>query len=119
MHFRRLQLALMVSAMFCMMLVQVTPAMAAGQSGSVKLTSASVTPFTVVSVGGGTWNHGSTIDGLSKKAWSNYLHPSKYHSATTIIENQQQKRYASKGAWANTTLWGAWTQTAYAYWATY
>jgi len=88
-------------------------------SGSVKLTNAEVTPFTVVNVGGGTWNYGTEIIGAQKHVWSYYYHPDKYHSATAIIHTSNQKTYAYAGSWANADAYGPTNYTGYAYWNTY
>lgn len=88
-------------------------------SGSVELTNAEVTPFTVTSAGGGTWNYGSEVTGAQKHGWSYYTHPSLYHSATAIVGTDTQKQYATAGYWAYADAYGPWYETAYAYWATY
>ncbi len=75
---------------------------------------------TVVNVGGGTWNYGTSYQfPAGKGVWSHYVHNGKYHSATAIIGSQQRKIYANAGSWANADLNGAaWEGTA-AYWSTY
>lgn len=99
------------------------PAMAASTntatSGSVELTNSQVTPFTVVNVGGGTWNYGTEIIGAQKHVWSHYVHPTKYHSATAILGPEEDKVYAVAGTWANADVYGSPSYTGYAYWATY
>ena len=52
------------------------------------------------SAGGGTWCHGSGMDGVFKGCYSNYVHPNNYHSSTASIANDVDKRYASAGAWS-------------------
>lgn len=75
---------------------------------------------TVVNVGGGTWNYGTAyVFPTSKRVWSNYVHNSKYHSATSIIGSTQQKRFAPATQWANTSLTGPATAGTATYWATY
>jgi hypothetical protein len=109
-----------------------TPAMSASasaepkpkQSGWVAITvdqsSDTVTPLTVVNVGGGTWNYGTYVgsDGW-KHCYSQYTHPSAYHSATAIIANANNKAYANAGSWANADAHAGYAYTCYAYWNTY
>ncbi|QSZ27660.1 lactococcin 972 family bacteriocin [Aceticella autotrophica] len=88
-------------------------------SGSVTLTNSQVTPFSVVSAGGGTWNYGTEINSGIKHVWSYYIHPSKRHSSTAIIGSSQDKEYAGAGVWSYADAFGAWNQTGYAYYHTY
>ena len=86
------------------------------------LTLASATPVlaTVVNVGGGTWNYGSSFAfPIGKNVWSHYVHPSYYHSATAIIGPHNVKVYATASNWANADTSGGTWETAYTYWATY
>lgn len=79
-------------------------------------------PLAVVNVGGGTWNYGSgTIwNPLPRKScWSNYVHPTKYHSSTAIIASNNVKRYATAGNWSNASTYSGFAYTCYAYWAKY
>ncbi|MYS60623.1 MULTISPECIES: lactococcin 972 family bacteriocin [Streptomycetaceae] len=71
------------------------------------------------SVGGGTWEYGSGIDGGSKSCWSNYVHPSLRHSATATIANAVDKEYADAGSWADAYVTAGLSYTCKAYWATY
>ncbi|MGK0469492.1 lactococcin 972 family bacteriocin [Clostridium sp.] len=62
-------------------------------SGSIDLTNApinsGITPFTSVSVGGGTWNYGTSLVPkflhFDKKVYSNYLHATKKHHSSCSI----------------------------------
>ena len=88
-------------------------------SGSVTLTNSQVTPFTVVNVGGGTWNYGTQTNGSTKHVWSYYIHPSKSHSSTAIIGSSQDRGEQIAGYWSYADAFGAWYQTGYAYWDTW
>ncbi|MFC5723231.1 lactococcin 972 family bacteriocin [Streptomyces gamaensis] len=70
-------------------------------------------------VGGGTWSHGTGTDGIYKGCYSNYIHPSKRHSASVSIGNATDKSYADAGDWANAYARSGWAFTCNAYWATY
>ncbi|MGG2108002.1 lactococcin 972 family bacteriocin [Lysinibacillus pakistanensis] len=49
------------------------------------ITNEMVTPFSV-NVGGGTWDYGTSVTlKLKKKAWSNYNHPTEYHSSSCYV----------------------------------
>lgn len=81
---------------------------------------AGISPFSVINVGGGTWDYGSVVNPwLTKDCWSNYVHNGKYHSSTAIIGGAQTKRYAQAGAWSNAAKTAGAAHTCYAYWATY
>ena len=83
-------------------------------------TGGGVHPLTVQNVGGGTWNYGSQFTIFpGKTCWSNYVHNGKYHSATTIMGNVNQRIYANAGNWADSGASGGIIYTCYAYWATY
>jgi hypothetical protein len=106
-------------AVFLLGLVPSSPAMA-DSAGGVARSSAATSARTVVNVGGGTWNYG-TGSGCSiyKCAWSHYVHPSLYHSATSICASANVKRYANAGDWANADTRCGWAQSTAAYWNTY
>ncbi|WP_224389164.1 lactococcin 972 family bacteriocin [Pseudonocardia sp. ICBG1293] len=57
-----------------------------------------VTPF--VSVGGGTWDYGTSIN----EGWSNYIHPARHHGATTKQGGRQDREDMPAGVWAKTRL---------------
>ncbi|MGW7352263.1 lactococcin 972 family bacteriocin [Streptomyces sp. NPDC054784] len=69
--------------------------------------------------GGGTWTHGTTVDGLYKGCYSNYNHSSKKHSASVAIANGTDKDTRSAGTWAKAYAKAGFAHTCYAYWATY
>src|SRR5258706_5787395 len=59
-------------------------------------------PYTIVNVGGGTWNYGTENCGFNcKHVWSHYVHNSLYHSATAICASQNVKVFANATFWAN------------------
>lgn len=75
---------------------------------------------TIVNVGGGTWNYGTSYSfPTTKNVWSHYVHPSKYHSATAIGGSNNVKRYANAGTWANADTDCNVSQSAAEYWNTY
>jgi lactococcin 972 family bacteriocin len=75
---------------------------------------------TIVNVGGGTWNYGTSYSfPVNKNVWSHYVHNSKYHSATAIGGSNNVKVFANSTFWANAdTVCGA-AESAAEYWATY
>lgn len=75
---------------------------------------------TIVNVGGGTWNYGTSTNWLvGKNVWSHYVHPTYYHSGTAIGGPNNVKIYATANNWANAdTSCMAW-ESAAEYWATY
>ncbi|POX49841.1 lactococcin 972 family bacteriocin [Streptomyces sp. Ru72] len=76
--------------------------------------------MSTVNVGGGTWSYGTTTGSWGlKRCYSNYVHPSKYHSATSVMADGNDKTYANAGSWANSHVDAGWAYTCYAYWATY
>jgi len=86
------------------------------------LTVATAAPAlaTVVNVGGGTWNYGTSYQFPStKKVWSHYVHPTKYHSGTAICGSNNVKVYAGANTWANADTQCSVTQSAAEYWNTY
>jgi hypothetical protein len=88
--------------------------------GYVKLSPNVAIPQTTVNVGGGTWNYGVSVDWTgTKHCWSHYVHPTRVHSATTVIGSQNRKVYNGPGAWANSDSYDALWNTCYAYWNTY
>ncbi len=84
-------------------------------SGSVAM--AAVTPNTSVNVGGGTWNYGSSYSfPVGKHCWSNYFHPTQFHSATSIIGSTNNTSFGAPDQWADSSANGSITQTCQAYW---
>ncbi|MFF4653581.1 lactococcin 972 family bacteriocin [Streptomyces sp. NPDC001380] len=88
-------------------------------SSSKTATSNTVTPSTVVNTGGGTWSYGTVADGIYKGCYSDYIHNTKYHSATAVIANSTDKTYANAGYWADAYAVAGWAYTCNAYWSTY
>jgi hypothetical protein len=87
---------------------------------TVDPSSESVTPMTTVNVGGGTWSYGTGLASNGLKAcYSNYVHPSAYHSSTAVIGAANVKNYANAGSWSNSYATNGWAYTCYTYWATY
>lgn len=84
-------------------------------SGSVTMTG--VTPLTVKNVGGGTWNYGVTYNvSFGKHCYSDYYHPTNYHSATSIIGSTNNTNHAPPGQWADSYANGSLFGTCHAYW---
>lgn len=74
----------------------------------------------IVNVGGGTWNYGTSYQPpWYKNVWSNYVHPSLYHSSTAIGGSANQKVYANAGSWSNASVVCGSAESTAAYWATY
>jgi lactococcin 972 family bacteriocin len=71
------------------------------------------------SVGGGTWNYGTAADGLDKGCYSNYIHPSKKHSASVAIASLTDKETQPAGTWAKAYAVSGWAYTCNAYWGVY
>jgi hypothetical protein len=75
---------------------------------------------TVVNVGGGTWNYGTSYSfPTTKNVWSHYVHPSLYHSATAICGSNNVKIYNTANNWANADTHCNVSQSSAAYWNTY
>lgn len=83
------------------------------------LSNSSVTPLNTVNTGGGTWSYGTTYSIGGKGVYSNYIHPTLYHSSTAIIGSQDNKSYATAGSWSYASAVGSYFDTGYAYWNTY
>jgi len=90
--------------------------------GFVAIPLDTVTPNTCTSPQGvgDSWCYGTSYapDG-TKTCYSNYTHPTKYHSATAKIGSSTQKSYAQAGRTANATAYGGSGATCYAYWDVY
>ncbi len=86
-------------------------------SGSVRLSNSQITPFASKSVGGGTWNYGTEIDGNQKHVWSIYDHDSKTHKASTKLgSTSHTSGWVSAGETATSEIYGNKKNTGYAYW---
>lgn len=84
------------------------------------LGTASSVLATVVNVGGGTWNYGTSTNWLvGKNVWSHYLNNNYYHSATAIGGPNQVYASERSGVWAQAdTNCMAWEGAA-EYWQNY
>ncbi|MFL4491405.1 lactococcin 972 family bacteriocin [Streptomyces sp. VTCC 41912] len=76
-------------------------------------------PLARVSVGGGTWNYGTSKDGLYKKCYSNYIHTTKKHSASVAIGSKTNKDVKGPDVWANASSTNGWGYKCNAYWGIY
>jgi lactococcin 972 family bacteriocin len=75
---------------------------------------------TVTNVGGGTWNYGTSYGFPSTThVWSNYVHPTRYHSSTAICGSNNVKHYADATVWSNSSTQCNVLQSNAAYWSTY
>lgn len=74
---------------------------------------------TTTNVGGGTWNYGTERNDGFKGCYSQYTHPSKYHSSTAIIASSNNKAYANAGNWSYAYSTAGWAYTCHVYWGTY
>jgi lactococcin 972 family bacteriocin len=93
------------------------PAMASATSasGAVSLGTGPV-PQTIVNVGGGTWDYGVNYGIISKTVYSNYVHPTKVHSATSICGSATDTNIEAPNVWADTTAKCNIFQSTAAYW---
>lgn len=83
------------------------------------MASASLASATTSSVGGGTWKYGTTGIFGGGEVYSEYLHQSKIHGASTINAKGSIKKHwnVGKGKWAYNTRQKAYDwQTDKAYW---
>jgi len=91
-------------------------------SGFVAIPLDGVTPNACTSPQGvgDTWCYGSSYapDG-TKTCYSNYTHPTKYHSTTAEIGSSAKKGYAQAGNTARATAYGGALDRCYAYWDVY
>ncbi|NQX71734.1 bacteriocin [Paenibacillus alba] len=84
--------------------------------GQMELSNSNVSPFSVVNVGGGTWDYGTGASGSQKHCWSHYNHPDNYHSSTAKVGTSIDKKYANAGSYSLADVYGPQGQTGYAYW---
>lgn len=74
----------------------------------------------VTSAGGGTWSYGTeVVSAGNKRCYSNYVHPSVYHSSTAVIGSKSNKQFADPAVWSNASAVNALAQTCRTYWNTY
>ncbi|MGV9877828.1 lactococcin 972 family bacteriocin [Streptomyces sp. NPDC003006] len=73
-----------------------------------------------VSKGGGTWNYGTSSAGLDgKHCYSNYIHPTKKHSASVAMASGTDKDIREKDIWAKARVTAGAAYTCNAYWGVY
>ncbi len=78
-----------------------------------------VAPMASKSVGGGTWNYGTVAVWNGKKCYSNYIHPTKKHSASVAFAGATDKDIRSADIWANAWITGGAAYTCHTYWGVY
>lgn len=93
-------------------------------SDVTKPTPGTVTPRAVTTkqAGGGTWTYGRRAAAFPNDiCFSNYVHNSVYHSATTIFGDGNSKKFADPSLYANSSLTknGFFTGGCQTYWNTY
>ncbi|ALO94523.1 lactococcin 972 family bacteriocin [Streptomyces olivaceoviridis] len=75
---------------------------------------------TQASVGGGTWNYGTVADdGVFKGCYSNYIHPTKKHSASVAIASATDKDIQGADVWAKAYASAGVAYTCNTYWGVY
>ncbi|MFE3764287.1 lactococcin 972 family bacteriocin [Streptomyces sp. NPDC059104] len=79
----------------------------------------SIAPIANASVGGGTWNYGTAAEWNGKKCYSNYIHPSKKHSASVAFAGGTDKDIQEADIWAGAWLIAGAAYTCNAYWGVY
>ncbi|BCY09097.1 lactococcin 972 family bacteriocin [Actinoplanes sp. L3-i22] len=90
-------------------------AQAASGGGALPTSSGGVSPAACSQVSGGTWCRGSEASGVLKHCYSNYSHPTNYHSSTTVMGSATDKGYANAGYFSYSGATGGWAYTCYAY----
>ncbi|SCD99707.1 bacteriocin, lactococcin 972 family [Streptomyces sp. ScaeMP-e83] len=88
-------------------------AVPAGASGS------SITPLASKQVGGGTWNYGTAAAVTGTKCYSNYIHPTKKHSASVAKAGGTDKDIRNADIWAKASITAGAAYTCYTYWGVY
>ncbi|MEU9356303.1 lactococcin 972 family bacteriocin [Streptomyces griseoloalbus] len=73
-------------------------------------------PMARASVGGGTWNYGTSAALTGKNCYSNYIHPSVKHSASVAMASQTDKDIQNADVWAKATVTAGAAYTCNAYW---
>ena len=78
-------------------------------------------PMAVANVGGGTWSYGRRATTFPKdRCYSNYVHNSTYHSATTYFGDGSDKNFADPSLIAKSHVDRlATTNGCTTYWKTY
>ncbi|MFI0779673.1 lactococcin 972 family bacteriocin [Streptomyces sp. NPDC021212] len=85
---------------------------------SLDSSTGSMAPTATKEVGGGTWSYGTTGT-TTKGCYSNYIHPSKKHSASIAIANASDKDIRGKDVWAKAYGKAGAAHTCYTYWGVY
>ncbi|MFR1784296.1 MAG: lactococcin 972 family bacteriocin [Sarcina ventriculi] len=87
-------------------------------SGSIEITDNMKQSRASVSVGGGTWDYGTSLYQVTKKkVYSNYLHPTKTHAASCSIgTTMSDSGWASAKRIAQSSAVGKTSDTTNAYW---
>ncbi|WEH38033.1 lactococcin 972 family bacteriocin [Streptomyces sp. AM 2-1-1] len=76
-------------------------------------------PLTRASVGGGTWNYGTSAAATGKHCYSNYIHPSVKHSASVAMAQLTDKDIQNADVWAKAVVTAGVAYTCNAYWGKY
>ncbi|MGJ5754991.1 lactococcin 972-like bacteriocin [Streptomyces puniciscabiei] len=89
--------------------------------GVVKLTmddsAGSITPKTIVEVGGGKWSFGWNAVTDGKDCYSNYYHPKVGHSSTAKIAGGSDYDWSRANQTSSAHVTGGGAYTCYAYWS--
>ncbi|MFI0013675.1 lactococcin 972 family bacteriocin [Streptomyces sp. JUS-F4] len=76
-------------------------------------------PVAKASVGGGTWLSGTTAALTGKTCYSNYIHPTKKHSASIAFAGGTKKDIRRKDVWAKAKITAGAAYTCNTYWGVY
>jgi lactococcin 972 family bacteriocin len=76
-------------------------------------------PRTRASVGGGTWNYGTSAALSGKNCYSNYIHPTVKHSASVAMASLTDKDIRNADIWAKAIVTAGAAYTCNAYWGKY
>jgi len=96
-------------------LLMSTGIVATAQASTTTAAKPASTANSCKNVGGGTWCYGSGASGIWKGCYSNYVHPTNYHSSTASIAGNVDKRYNSAGNWSQAFAEAGWAYTCYTY----
>lgn len=112
---RASQAAAIASLASFMLVGAASGAQAASGGGAVPASSGGVGIAACESASGGTWCHGTAADGALKECYSNYSHPSNYHSSTAVMASLTDKGYANAGYFSYASVTAGWAYTCYTY----
>ncbi|MFC9842209.1 lactococcin 972 family bacteriocin [Streptomyces sp. NPDC060223] len=91
--------------------------------GVVELTmndsAGSISPMTIVEIGGGTWSYGWYLTADGKYCYSNYYHHDVMHGSTAELGGSSIKHVVVAGEYSNAHLTGGAGYTCNAYYAKY